>query len=147
MNTIPITINHCGTCSMCCKLMAVPELDKPQFKWCDKCAPGKGGCTIHETRPDVCRGYECVWLQSQHRRHGEAALPVSLRPDRCHVIIDVRTDSRGLVLHVDPETPEAINRPVVGWFVGSLLRQGQDVIIACGDKRRMLVSDVKGEAA
>ncbi len=53
----------CGTCTMCCKLMVVPELKKPQGTWCTHCAP-RSGCTIYETRPTSCRQFYCGYLTS-----------------------------------------------------------------------------------
>ena len=52
----------CGDCSLCCKLAQVDELDKPSGVWCRHCAPGRGGCTIYETRPPVCRNWFCAWI-------------------------------------------------------------------------------------
>jgi hypothetical protein len=54
----------CGECSMCCKLLRITELEKPAGRWCQHCAPGKGGCTIYDTRPEICRTYACGWLMS-----------------------------------------------------------------------------------
>ena len=55
---------ECGECSMCCKLLPIedPELKKAAGKWCQHCHPKRGGCTIYETRPAVCRSFACVWL-------------------------------------------------------------------------------------
>ena len=58
--------NRCGSCTMCCRVFAISEFDKPADKWCKHCAMGKG-CTIYETRPERCQTYECLWLQSQNR--------------------------------------------------------------------------------
>jgi hypothetical protein len=55
---------ECGTCSLCCKLLGIAELDKPEARWCPHCAPGKGGCQIYESRPAACQGFHCAWLQS-----------------------------------------------------------------------------------
>jgi hypothetical protein len=44
----------------------VIELEKPANKWCKHCRPGYGGCTIHDTRPDICRGYFCGWMLSKN---------------------------------------------------------------------------------
>jgi hypothetical protein len=57
-----ISERRCGECSLCCKLAQVDELDKPSGVWCRHCAPGRGGCTIYETRPDVCRNWFCNWI-------------------------------------------------------------------------------------
>lgn len=54
----------CGKCSMCCYLLHVIELQKPANKWCGHCRPGYGGCTIYDTRPQICRSFKCGWLMS-----------------------------------------------------------------------------------
>jgi hypothetical protein len=54
------TGRSCGTCSMCCKLLKIPELEKEQDAWCRHC--NGHGCSIYETRPQVCRNYACAWL-------------------------------------------------------------------------------------
>jgi hypothetical protein len=59
-NNVPA--RTCGDCSLCCKLARVDELDKPAGVWCRHCAPGRGGCTIYETRPNVCRNWACSWI-------------------------------------------------------------------------------------
>jgi hypothetical protein len=58
------TGRECGDCSLCCKVLDidVPELQKPPGAWCQHCSPGRGGCGIYETRPDICRGFACGWL-------------------------------------------------------------------------------------
>jgi hypothetical protein len=57
---------HCGACSLCCKLLKVIELDKPANQWCGHCRPGRGGCSIYETRPQICRSYYCGWMLSEN---------------------------------------------------------------------------------
>ena len=52
----------CGDCTLCCKLMGVAELDKPQNVWCRHLVMGKG-CGIYETRPEACRGFYCRWME------------------------------------------------------------------------------------
>jgi hypothetical protein len=54
----------CGACSLCCKLLPVAALGKPHDRWCDRCRPGDGGCSIYETRPQICRDFACAWLAS-----------------------------------------------------------------------------------
>jgi hypothetical protein len=54
----------CGRCSLCCRLLHVIELNKPAGRWCEHCRPGKGGCSIYDTRPQICRTYACGWLMS-----------------------------------------------------------------------------------
>ena len=52
---------RCGSCTLCCKVLAITELQKPRGTWCPDCSPGKG-CNIYETRPAECRSFMCGWL-------------------------------------------------------------------------------------
>ena len=36
----------CGTCTLCCKVMAIAALKKPMNKWCEFCDKG-AGCKIY----------------------------------------------------------------------------------------------------
>jgi hypothetical protein len=52
----------CGSCSLCCKLLQIDELEKPAGTWCSHCASGRGGCAIYDRRPKECRTFYCSWL-------------------------------------------------------------------------------------
>lgn len=69
-------VNKCGSCQVCCELLQIEEINKPDFKIC----PNQfyGGCKIYEERPASCRVYECSWL-----RNGESE---KNRPDRVGVL-------------------------------------------------------------
>src|SRR4051794_7389373 len=56
----------CGSCSLCCKLLPIRELEKPENKWCVHCKPASGGCTIYADRPPSCREFACHWLISKN---------------------------------------------------------------------------------
>lgn len=95
-----MTARQCGACSLCCRLHDVPELDKPQNKWCSHCDPGHG-CSIHEVRPGVCRDYSCNWLRGW--------LPESWFPRDARLIVDfthvVGEADAYLRITVDPGYP------------------------------------------
>ena len=57
----PAEGRSCGTCTLCCKVFDVPSLEKPAGQWCKHCLPGRG-CGIHETRPQHCRAFHCMWM-------------------------------------------------------------------------------------
>ena len=57
----PAPGRECGTCTLCCKLIAVTALEKPPGTWCPHCVRGKG-CGIYETRPAECRTFYCHWM-------------------------------------------------------------------------------------
>lgn len=64
MLDIPVapTVRQCGSCTLCCKVLEVTDLNKPVNTVC-KHAPGGGGCEIYEHRPRQCRSFSCGWLQ------------------------------------------------------------------------------------
>ena len=71
----------CGDCTMCCTVMAIdkPDIQKEAGVTCRHC---RGGCTIYETRPVLCREFHCGWRQ----------LPIlddSWRPDRSGVFVEI----------------------------------------------------------
>jgi len=76
---------QCGSCSLCCKLLPIAKSDVFDFEkaageWCSHCAPGLGGCTIYDTRPQGCRNYKCEWLKGN--------LPEALKPDTINAIFE-----------------------------------------------------------
>lgn len=52
---------QCGSCSLCCKLMDVPDIKEPH-QWCPHARAGAGGCAIYPRRPERCREFHCMWL-------------------------------------------------------------------------------------
>ena len=86
-----------GDCSLCCKLLRIPELDKPKDQWCPNFTPGTG-CGIYAERPPSCRDFVCRWLINP-------SLGPEWKPSVCKMVLDFR--SNALVVHVDP----AINQP------------------------------------
>jgi hypothetical protein len=64
----PVSVagRECGDCSLCCKLLNIDssvslDIAKPAGQWCKYCKPGKGGCSIYESRPEICKSWLCGW--------------------------------------------------------------------------------------
>lgn len=74
----------CGACSLCCVVLRVDELGKLGGVACEKLRP-EGGCSIHATRPGICRAYRCLWLRG--------GLPEADRPDRLGAVLDVTAEA------------------------------------------------------
>jgi hypothetical protein len=113
--------NHCGSCSMCCRLLSVQADDggvfKPFLKWCQHAVRPGGGCGIYADRPQSCRTFECLFAASQRGRgpNGEAwdVMPPEMRPDRCGVIFgpaDPNDPEHVYNVHCDPHRPLAWKR-------------------------------------
>jgi hypothetical protein len=93
----------CGDCSLCCKLAQVDELDKPAGVWCRHCAPGRGGCTIYETRPNICRNWACSWIVDS--RLGPEWYPLTSK-----MVLYIEDGGNRLGVLVDPGHPTAWRR-------------------------------------
>jgi hypothetical protein len=93
---------ECGTCTLCCKVAAVEEVDKPNGVWCAHCVPGKR-CTVYDRRPPSCRSFYCQWML-------EKGLGPEWKPERGKFAL-VRTEGgRRLTALVDPGFPSAWRR-------------------------------------
>jgi hypothetical protein len=91
----------CGDCSLCCKLTRIKAFDKPPGVWCAHCAPGRGGCTIYDTRPSECRDFYCDWRITP-------ALGEEWRPNKCRMFLC--REGNVQTIHVDPSDPGAWRR-------------------------------------
>ena len=91
----------CGSCSLCCRVLDIAELNKPAHTWCRHCRPGKGGCSIYADRPPVCRRFACVWLL-------DANCPEHWFPKRARMVIceTAQRGERTITINVDQRYPE-----------------------------------------
>jgi len=82
-------MRECGSCSACCAVIAVHELDKGTYETCEHlCA---SGCGIYAERPGSCRSFECQWLRGVLEVDG--SVDTEMRPDACGVIFDYRPET------------------------------------------------------
>jgi hypothetical protein len=122
---------QCGECTLCCKLLGIKELRKPQYEWCPHCDIGHG-CTIYGDRPQSCRDYECMWLQTE-------VIPDECRPDRSHVVLTMLPDNEHIQVNVDPQRPEAHKTGLMGGVIGAISHQF-DLFVIIGPEKRQLVT-------
>lgn len=98
----PIPGRECGSCSMCCKVYNVPEINKPAGTWCTHCKPGRG-CGIHDALPSQCATFNCMWRIREE-------LPPHWKPDQAKMVISVDPASGYIIVQVDPSMPSAWRR-------------------------------------
>jgi uncharacterized protein len=115
----------CGTCSLCCKLPYIAELNKPIDTWCKHAARGGGGCLIYADRPHTCRGFVCGWLA------GELAIDDDWFPARCKMIITPRSAKhslaeRGMLVTVEPAYPNTWRREP---YYSQLLAWAKNILV------------------
>ncbi len=118
----------CGTCTMCCKVFRIPEVEKNAGQWCRHVLQGKG-CAIHETRPQTCRDFFCHWLVSP-------VLGPEWRPDTAKFVLYTEQGGQRLVVAADPGSPAAWRRQPyltqLQAFARAGLEQGRQVIVFNG---------------
>ncbi len=101
---------------MCCKLLAVRAMEKPVDVWCRHCAQNKG-CGIYETRPQVCRAFLCGYLT-------DATLNEDWKPVRSKFVIVPVYEKNCVMIHVDPDFPDAWRREPYHSALWKLARKG-----------------------
>jgi hypothetical protein len=116
----------CGACSMCCKVLEIEELEKPAGPSCWNCLVG-GGCRIYETRPDVCRDFECQWKNDR-------GMSPQMRPDRVGTILMEDEDTEEYRAVCDPETPFAWRTPLIFQHLVAMAKSGRTVVAKAGLK-------------
>ena len=84
----------CGECTLCCKILKIGEIGKPQFEWCPPCAVGKG-CTIFADRPQTCRTFLCSYLVSPD-------LGEEWKPSKARFVLTYDKGPNRISVHVDP---------------------------------------------
>ncbi len=92
----------CGTCTLCCNLLAVQEIAKPAMTMCNYCTAGLG-CHIYDSRPKQCRLFNCHFLEN-------SKLSEDWRPSKSHIVLVVSADGQRIGAHVNPDRPGAWRR-------------------------------------
>jgi len=120
-------MNSCDGCTLCCKLLEVKALNKPEGRDCEHCKDG--GCAIYgqPERPQMCKAYQCAWLWNSN-------WPPSLRPDRCGVVFEpVGKDKPEVFIGtVDPERPTAWSEGAAAQAAERITREGFGIVLRSG---------------
>ncbi|MBB4006379.1 hypothetical protein [Allorhizobium taibaishanense] len=90
---------RCGTCTLCCRLPDIEELDKPANQPCRHC--NQTGCRIYEARPQLCRDFLCLWM--------EGHIGPEWHPQDSHMM--VYGQGAQVTVLVDPAFPDVWQRP------------------------------------
>ena len=118
---------------MCCKTIAIEELDKPAGKWCAHAVAGKG-CGVYAERPAVCRTFFCLWRY-------DASLDDDWRPDKARFV----TQPSGLWIHGDPGAPAAWRAPkyypTIKLAAARQAEKGRFIVVTIGNRATMILPD------
>jgi len=126
---------HCGDCTLCCKVMAIEELDKLAGKWCRHCEPGRG-CRIYENRPSECREFNCLWLV-------DIRFGPHWKPSKSKLVLTTSED--GIEVRCDPTFPDAWREEPLHSEIRALAASGEahdvTVLVIIGERMILLASD------
>ncbi|MDB5590450.1 hypothetical protein [Enterovirga sp.] len=135
--TEPAPGRECGTCTLCCKVYDVPSLLKPAGQWCRHCRPGRG-CGIHETRPQHCRSFHCLWMT-------QGWLGPDWKPERAKMVLTIDPATRFLLVQVDPGSANAWRadpyyRQLKQWAAAAMPRR-QHVVVFLNKSATVILPD------
>lgn len=128
-------IRSCDGCTLCCKVFAVPALEKAGGKWCQHCAIGQG-CKIYDSRPAECAAFQCGYIV-------EPELDERWKPSECHLVLF--SLGKAMFIHVDSQRPDAWKRQpyyasIKQWAVEALAA-GAQVAVQIGARVIMILPD------
>jgi len=132
------TARRCGTCSLCCELLAVAALDKAENVPCVHASRCGLGCAIFDTpeRPAACSAYQCAWLFNE-------SWPESLRPDRCGVVFEPFAQDERLCFtaNVPLDNPEAWKTGAAAAAIQKMVGDGCSVIVVVGKMKHVVMPE------
>jgi hypothetical protein len=115
----------CGDCAMCCLLLEVPAAHTSADVWCRHVIKSKG-CAIYQDRPDACRAFRCLWLDTD-------ALGDEWKPNRAKFLL--RTEGTRLCIDMHPDHPENWRKErfysvILHWAQAAWTNEGSVLVVA-----------------
>lgn len=136
---------QCGDCMVCCEYMPISTkgLIKPAQTLCPHVVVNRG-CSIYETRPNVCRTWHCLWRR-------DAAMPDELRPDKSRMIFSliVHEDERSLfeqahITCIAMESKADYQVPLVAQTIQRYIDEGElPVWLSFGGGKELVYPDLE----
>lgn len=85
------------------------------------------GCAIYEDRPEVCRSFQCGWIQAPN-------LPDALRPDRCGVLFCMNANvlGAGEAVYAYELRPGAADTGLPAWLIRELASEATVILVRNG---------------
>jgi len=127
----------CGSCSLCCVVFDIPELEKPPGEPCRHLEPG-GGCAIHSSRPRTCHDFFCGWRLDPN-------LGPEWKPDVSGLVFWVARHYSALMITVDPARPDAWKQEpyykALKNVSGHFIAQGRNLIVMLRGQATIILPD------
>jgi len=126
---------ECGRCILCCKIMAVPQIDKPELTWCKYLDRRRKYCKKYDVRPKACREFNCLWLMGMFGENDS--------PENTNVVFSVNNPKGDLIQCIIAFElyAGAANEGRAKRIIQRVVLKGVPVIIVYGDGRNLLLPD------
>ena len=123
----------CEGCTLCCKLVGVPEIGLPPGQWCEDCDVGNG-CKIYDDRPKPCQGFYCAYLL--------IPIPECWAPTRAKMVIAPEPVNNRMAIYVDNGAEgkwrrEPYHRDVE--FLANRCAENQELLIVREGKNHIVI--------
>jgi hypothetical protein len=127
----------CGSCTMCCTVVGVEELNKPAGVTCSHVVAGKG-CAIRDQRPRSCRQFFCGWRLDPN-------IDSLWKPDISGFVLTISLRYGAMLVMVDPTRPLAWKvQPYYGrlkeWSARAF-REDKRIVAVVGSDATVLLPD------
>lgn len=124
----------CENCTLCCKVMPIPALEKPGGVVCAHCDWG-AGCKVYARRPAPCAAFDCSYLLSP-------ALGEEWKPTTAHFVLGYMAAADIVLIFTDPDHAAAWRQApyharIKTWAVS----ETGYVLIWEGRRARVLIGD------
>jgi hypothetical protein len=128
----------CGTCTLCCTVVGVEELNKPAGAACSYAVAGTG-CTIREQRPRSCRRFFCGWRLDPN-------IDSLWKPSICGFVLTISLRYGAMMVMVDPTRPLAWRMaPYYGrlkeWSGRAFMEDKRIVAMVAGGEATVILPD------
>lgn len=138
MEEVPIIAGRsCNACTLCCKVLSITAIAKPQGQWCVHCEVGRD-CKIYETRPEECRSFYCGFLTwSTMEEHWF--------PARSKMVVVSELEGNRIAIHVDQGRPSAWRQEPyyseIKHWAAVAIRQKLQVVVCIGKRAIVIFPD------
>jgi hypothetical protein len=131
-------VSWCRTCTLCCTLPDIAELDKPMYRSCRHIHDHGCGIFGAPGRPAACLAYECAYLSAR----------LSDAPDRNRIPHPLDAGAyfhrdpveKAFVLFVDPARPEVWKRSAIVDYLRPWIAAGYALLVIDRGRRMVITT-------
>ena len=130
---------ECNGCTLCCRVLPIPWMNKPPGVWCKHCDIGVGCKIWDDPVTDECKTFVCAYNQIENA-------PIELRPDKCKVIFE-KVDNSIFLGTMHPHYLKAYKRKVIQEQIKIFSKRGFSIVFSSFTKEKPVIFPARGKKA